>query len=70
MPRPMVKAARALIQHYRELDDAEQQRVASEILRLTRHLDLPALSDDELVLSAEDLFLELDREATDVSFTH
>jgi hypothetical protein len=57
----MSTVAEDILQHFQELDEAEQQRVASEILRLTRHLDLPALSDEELILSAEDLFLELDR---------
>ena len=48
------------------LSAPEQQSVACEILRRIRDIDLPPLSDEELVLSAEALFLELDRrEATD-----
>jgi len=48
------------------LSVAEQQVVACEILRRMRDVDLPPLTDEELVLSAEALFLELDRrEATD-----
>ena len=42
------------------LSVAEQQAVTYEILRRMRDVDLPPLSDEELVLSAEDLFLELD----------
>jgi hypothetical protein len=48
------------------LSVAEKQAVTCEILRRMRDVDLPPLSDEELVLSAEALFLELDyREATD-----
>ena len=48
------------------LSAAEQQAVACEILRRMRDVDLPSLSDAELVLSAEALFLDLDRrEAAD-----
>ena len=44
----------------------EKQAVTCEILRRMRDVDLPPFSDEELVLSAEALFLELDyREATD-----
>ena len=40
--------------------------MACEILRRIRDVDFPPLSDEELVLNAEALFLELDRqEATD-----
>ena len=48
------------------LSAAEKQIVTCEILRRMRDVDLPPLSDEEMVLSAEALFLELDsREATD-----
>jgi hypothetical protein len=43
------------------LPEAEQRELAWEILRRTVNFDLPSLSDEELVLSAEELFLELDR---------
>jgi hypothetical protein len=36
--------------------------VAAEIIRRTMAFDLPALTDEELVLNAEELFLELDRQ--------
>ncbi|MEG4320664.1 MULTISPECIES: hypothetical protein [unclassified Microcoleus] len=36
--------------------------MALEILKRVIHLDLPPLSDEDLVLNAEGLFLELDRE--------
>ena len=48
------------------LSAAEKQIVTCEILRRMQDVDLPPLADEEMVLSAEVLFLELDsREATD-----
>lgn len=42
------------------LSVAEKQAVTCEILRRMRDVDFPPLSDEEMVLSAEALFLELD----------
>jgi hypothetical protein len=48
------------------LSAADKQLVTCEILRRMQDVDLPPLADEEMVLSAEALFLELDsREATD-----
>ena len=48
------------------LSAAEKQAVTCEILRRMRDADFPSLSDEEMILSTEALFLELDyREATD-----
>lgn len=57
----MSTSAQNLIESFDKLPDVEKQRVASEILRRTINFDMPTLSDEELVLSAEELFLELDR---------
>jgi hypothetical protein len=43
------------------LSETEKQELVSEIIRRTTHLDLPPLTDDELILNAEALFLELDQ---------
>ena len=43
------------------LPEAHQREAASEILRRVQRLTLDPMSDDELLLSAEGLFLELDR---------
>jgi hypothetical protein len=62
----MTTATQQLLDSFDLLSTAEKQAVACEILRRMRDVDLPPLSDEELVLSAEALFLELDRrEATD-----
>ena len=44
------------------LSEEEKKEVASEIIRRSINFDLPPLSDKELVLSAEELFLVLDRQ--------
>jgi hypothetical protein len=57
----MSTSAQNLIESFDKLPESEKQEVASEILRRTINFDMPAFSDEELVLSAEELFLELDR---------
>lgn len=57
----MTSSVQQLLQSFDLLPEAEQRELAWEILRRTVNFDLPPLSDEELVLSAEDLFLELDR---------
>ena len=41
--------------------DNDKKDLASEILRRTVHFDFPPLTDEELIQSAEKLFLDLDR---------
>jgi hypothetical protein len=43
------------------LPDNDKKDLASEILRRTVHFDFPPLTDEELIRSAEKLFLGLDR---------
>jgi len=51
------------------LPELEKKEVAAAILHRTLQLNFPPLSDEELVLSAEEVFLELDRrEAADAQF--
>lgn len=62
----MSTSAQNLIEVFDCLPEAEKLEVAAAILRRTVNFDLPSIPDDELVLSAEGLFLELDhREAED-----
>ena len=62
----MTTATQHLLDTFDQLSAEEQQAVACELLRRMRDIDLPPLSDEDLVLSTEALFLELDRrEATD-----
>ena len=53
---------RDLLQSFDSLSEADQKEVASEILRRSASFDLPPLSDEELIINAEQLFLELDRQ--------
>ena len=57
----MTTSVQHLLASFDVLPEAEKRELALEILRRTVNFDTPALSDEELVLSAEELFLELDR---------
>jgi hypothetical protein len=50
-----------LLNSFDRLPEAEQREAASEILRRVRGLSFNPISDDELILSADELFLDLDR---------
>ena len=56
----MTTSVRHLLASFDLLPEAEKRELALEILRRAVDSDTPALSDEELVLSAEELFLELD----------
>jgi hypothetical protein len=58
----MTALVQQFLNTFDRLPDSERLEVALEILKRVIHLDLPPLSDDDLVLNAEGLFLELDRE--------
>jgi hypothetical protein len=49
-----------LLNSFDQLPEIEKQQVAAEILRWTITQDISPLLDEELVLSAETLFLSLD----------
>jgi hypothetical protein len=53
--------AQNIIATFDQLPDIEKKEVAAAILRRTLQIEFPPLSDDELVLSAEQVFSELDR---------
>jgi hypothetical protein len=54
-----------ILDSFDHLSEAEKRELASEIIRRIVVFDLPLLTDEELVLNAEALFLELDqREST------
>jgi len=62
----MTQSVQELLDTFDRLPDAEKQEAVSEILRRVRSFEFDLPSDDELVLSAEEVFLELDgREAAD-----
>ena len=53
--------AQNIIDTFDGLPDSEKREVAAAILRRTTKMEFSSLSDDELVYSAEETFLELDR---------
>ena len=62
----MTTTTQYLLDAFDLLSAEEKQAVACEILQRMRDVDLPPLADEEFILSAEALFLDLDRrEATD-----
>lgn len=58
----MTIAVEFLIDSFERLSEREKKQFAFEILRRISDLDYAALSDEELLLSAEAVFLELDQE--------
>ncbi len=58
----MTTTAENLISIFDTLPELEKREVATVILHRTLEFDLPPLSDDDLTLNAEELFLALDRE--------
>jgi len=57
----MTTAVQNILHSYETLPELEKRELAYEILRRSSKLDFPPLSDEELVLNAEELFLELDQ---------
>jgi len=58
----MTAVVKELLKSFDQLTDSEQLELTSEILKRVTHLDFPPLSDEDLVLNAEGLFLELDKQ--------
>lgn len=62
----MTRSVQELLKAFDQLPDPEKREATTEILRRVRRYDSGAVADDALILSAEELFLELDqREAID-----
>ena len=57
----MSTKVKRILDSIESLSEIEKQELVSEIIRRTAYLDLPLLTDDELVFNAEALFLELDQ---------
>ena len=62
----MTRSVKELLKVFDQLPEPEKREATTEILRRVRRYDSDPMSDDALILSAEELFLELDqREAVD-----
>ena len=58
----MTVSVQRLLESFEQLPEDDKRTVVLEILRRAIPFDLPDLSEEELVQSAEELFLTLDRE--------
>jgi hypothetical protein len=58
----MTALVQKLLETFDRLTDAERLDLLSEILKRTVDLNFPPLSDEDLALNAEGLFLELDEQ--------
>ncbi|MCL4708684.1 hypothetical protein KJ068_26290 [bacterium] len=61
----MSTAVQNILRSYESLPELEKRELAYEILRRSSKFNFPPVSDDELVLSAEELFLEFDQRESD-----
>lgn len=57
--------AQEILKTFDNLPNIEQQMIAAEILKRVINFDVPPLTDEDLVLNAEELFLALDGQETD-----
>jgi len=57
----MTTQVRTILESFDMLPEVEKRELATEILRRSVMLDVPPLTDQELVVAAEETFLELDR---------
>lgn len=58
----MTALVQELLNTFERLTDSERLELLGEILKRTVDLDFPPLSNEDLVLNAEEIFLELDRQ--------
>jgi hypothetical protein len=58
----MTRLVEELLNSFEKLPEAEKRELVSEIIKRSLALDLPQLSDDSLLLAADQVFLELDKD--------
>ncbi|MGF1569867.1 MAG: hypothetical protein ACFCVD_17655 [Nodosilinea sp.] len=61
----MTALAQEILNNFDRLPDTEQLEIALAILRRIIHLDFLPLTDEDLTLNAEELFLALDQQEPD-----
>jgi hypothetical protein len=57
----MITTTQEVLEKFQLLPTFEKKQFISIVLRDSLDVETPTLSDDELVLNAEELFLDLDR---------
>ncbi|OLE33850.1 MAG: hypothetical protein AUI36_28255 [Cyanobacteria bacterium 13_1_40CM_2_61_4] len=58
----MKKLVEELLNSFEKLPEAEKRELASEIIKRSLAFDLAQLSDDALILAADQVFLQLDKD--------
>jgi len=61
----MTALVQEILNSFDRLPDTEQLEIALEILRRIINFDFPPLTDDDLTLNSEELFLALDQQEPD-----
>lgn len=56
----MTTAVKDMLHSFELLSDEDKRELFSEIIKKTAQFDFPPLSDNDLILCAENTFLELD----------
>ncbi|MBI1926076.1 hypothetical protein HYR99_17715 [Candidatus Poribacteria bacterium] len=57
----MSTTSQNILESFNQLPEPEKRELAAEIIRWIAELDFPPLTDEDFVLAAEELFIELDR---------
>ena len=60
----MSTVTQSILESFNQLPEPEKRELAAEIIRRTVNLDFPPLTDEDLVVTADSLFIELDRAET------
>ena len=58
----MTAEAKHIIDDFGALPDPAKREVLRELLRMSRYLDYPEATDEELLSSADEIFREYDRQ--------
>lgn len=61
----MTAQGKHIIEEFQALPDAAKREVLAELIRTSRFIDYPPVSDDELVSAADEVFLQYDRREAD-----
>ena len=61
----MTTPGKHIVDDFASLPDPEKREVLADLLRISRDIEYPGVSDDELVAWADALFLEYDRRESD-----
>ncbi len=61
----MTSVGKHIVEDFANLPDPEKREVLANLLRISREVEYPEVPDEEIVASADALFLEYDRRESD-----